>query len=145
MFAVAKVGLPNMVIPNTLDMKIMNFENHDSYMQITELYYPEHAKSQISVIVLRPMVVKNGLNDLFVHVLKANEFMVIKRETRILTKAEVAYLFKREEMHGENAQIYYSMMMQGPSELITVSKVGAVLDAHTIFNGADPYGRRRLN
>jgi hypothetical protein len=145
MFAVAKVGLPNMLIPNTLDMKMMNFENPDSYMQISELYFPEHAKSQISVIVMRPMIVKNGLNDLFVHVLKANEFMVIKREIRILTKAEVGYLFKQESMHQENAQVYFSMMMMGPSEIITVSKVGAVLDAHTIFDGACPYGRRRMN
>mgnify|MGYP000963205019 CR=1 FL=1 len=37
------------------------------------------------------------------------------------------------------------MMMAGPAEVIVVSKISAVHDCHTIFNGANPLGRRRVN
>jgi hypothetical protein len=30
-YAIAKVGLPNIIFPNTLDVKMSNFENVDSY------------------------------------------------------------------------------------------------------------------
>ena len=45
MFKIAKVGMPNLIFPNSLDVKITNFENYDSYTQITELYFPQDAKS----------------------------------------------------------------------------------------------------
>lgn len=37
------------------------------------------------------------------------------------------------------------MMTQGPSEIIVVSKLSAVFDCNTLFNGANPFGRRRIN
>jgi hypothetical protein len=37
------------------------------------------------------------------------------------------------------------MMLGGPCEVIVVSKISAVYDCNTLFNGANPYGRRRLN
>jgi hypothetical protein len=66
MFMIAKVGMPNLILPNSLDVKITNFENYESYTQIMELYFPRDAKSQLTVIIMRPVMVKNGLNDLFV-------------------------------------------------------------------------------
>jgi len=41
MFAIAKVGLPNLIMPNTLDLKFSNFENFDSYTNVSDLYFPE--------------------------------------------------------------------------------------------------------
>lgn len=37
------------------------------------------------------------------------------------------------------------MMLDGPSEVIVLSKVGAVVDVQTILEGANPFGRRRMN
>jgi hypothetical protein len=37
------------------------------------------------------------------------------------------------------------MMNSGPAEIVIVSKIGAVFDAKTLFNGAAPFGRRRIN
>ena len=47
----------------------------------------------MTTIVLRPAIVKNGLNDLFIEILKANEFVIIKKTIRMLNKAEVAHMF----------------------------------------------------
>ena len=35
--------------------------------------------------------------------------------------------------------------MEGPCELITLGKIGGQHDARTLFNGANPTGRRRQN
>ena len=37
------------------------------------------------------------------------------------------------------------MMTQGPAEIVVVSKLSAVYDCNTLFNGANPFGRRRIN
>ena len=35
--------------------------------------------------------------------------------------------------------------MAGPCEVIVISKIGAVYDTKTLFNGSNPHGRRRIN
>ena len=134
-----------MILPNTLDVKLTNYEDFDSYAAISDFHFPSTTRSQLSTVVLRPTIVKNGLNDLFLQIMKANEFLVIKRTIRMLTKAEVAYLFKAEKIKKRQSKLYYDMMMAGPAEIIVLSKISAVQDCNTLFNGANPYGRRRIN
>ena len=134
-----------MILPNTLDVKLSNYEDFDSYASISDYFFPNTAKSQHSVIVLRPVIVKNGLNDLLLQIIKANEFLILKRQIRKLTKAEVAYLFRAEKIQERNSKLYYDMMMSGAAEIIVVSKISAVYDCNTLFNGANPTGRRRIN
>lgn len=145
MFAIAKVGVANLILPNTLDVKLANYEDVDSYFSISDHFFPNTARSQHSVIVLRPTIVKNGLNDLLLQIIKANEFLVLKRQIRMLTKAEVAYLYRAEGISKRNSALYYDMMLSGASEIIVVSKISAVFDCNTLFNGANPFGRRRIN
>ena len=63
-FAIAKIGIPNLIMPNTLDVKVSNFENYDSYTTISDHFFPENSKSHQTVVVIRPMMVRNGLNDI---------------------------------------------------------------------------------
>jgi len=91
------------------------------------------------------MLVRNGLNDLLVQILKANEFVILNSKVRMLTKNEVMYLFNQENISKENEDLYVSLMLDGPCEVLVVSKVGAVPDILTILDGANPFGRRRLN
>ena len=44
-FAIAKVGVPNLIMPNTLDVKFSNYENYDSYDEISDLFFPENSKN----------------------------------------------------------------------------------------------------
>jgi len=80
-------------MPNTLDVKISNFENYDSYTTISDHFFPENSKNHQTVLVIRPMMVRNGLNDMLVQILKANECIIINSKVRMLTKNEVMYLF----------------------------------------------------
>jgi hypothetical protein len=63
----------------------------------------------------------------------------------MLSLAECAYLFRSEKIPEANNKLYFDLMMAGPCDIIILSKIGAVHDARTLFNGANPYGRRRVN
>jgi len=45
MFAIAKVGIANLILPNTLDIKLSNYEDFDSYVTISDYFFPNCAKS----------------------------------------------------------------------------------------------------
>ena len=45
-FAVAKVGISNLIMPNTLDVKLANYQDFDSYASISDLFFPNSGKSQ---------------------------------------------------------------------------------------------------
>jgi hypothetical protein len=79
-------------MPNTLDIKLTNFENYDTYTDLCDYFFPESSKTHNTVVVLRPIIVKNGLGDMMVQILRANECVVIKNKVRMLTKEEVTYL-----------------------------------------------------
>lgn len=144
-FQIAKVGPPNFIWPSTLDVKISNFENQESVLQIADMFFPEQGKVQHSLIIFRPLVVKNAINDLFVSILRLNNFLILKRKIRVLSKQEISYLFTKEKISESNAELYYNTMSEGPCEVVVVSKIAAVADAHTMVNGATPFGRRRVN
>ena len=73
------MGLPNLIMPNTLDIKLSNYENFDNYVEISDLFFPDTAKVQQTLVVFRPLIVRNGLNDLFFKILVDNEFVILKR------------------------------------------------------------------
>ena len=144
MFSIAKVGTPNMILPSTLDVQLRNFQDIDQYTQISDHFFPDNSRSQFTVVVIRPLIVKNGLNDVFVEILKANDFLVIKRKVRKLTKPEASYLCEVEEVSKGNMGLYVDAVMEGPSEIVVLSKLGAVQDARTLCHGSET-GRRRAN
>ena len=56
------------------------------------MFFPEFGKVQTTVIVFRPIVVRNEINELFVRILRLNNFVILKRKIRMLTKHEIEYL-----------------------------------------------------
>lgn len=61
---------------------------------------------QFSVVIIRPLIVKNHLNDFFVEILKANNFLIIKRQKQTFTKSEAVYLCKLEKITKDNAEFF---------------------------------------
>ena len=109
------------------------------------MFFPDLNVSSHTVIVLRPMIVRNELNNLVVNILRANEFLILKQVIRPLTAGETLYLFQQEQTSEANKALYFDLMMQGSCEILVVSKLSGVYDARTLFYGASPYGRRRMN
>jgi hypothetical protein len=91
-------------------------------------------------------MVKNGLNDILVQILKVNDFTILKRKVRMLTKAEVVFMAEQERVSGskEKCEMYYNLMMEGECEIVAVTKIGAVSDLKSIVDGSAPLGRRRI-
>ena len=145
MFAIAKLGLPNLILPSSLDIHLSNYNTYAQYLHLCDVHFPTLAESQHAVLVLRPVLVRNGLSDLMVQVLKVNEFTVLKRKRRMLSKAEVVFLAETEGVNDpDKKHMYYNLMMDGECEIVVVVKLGAVADLKTIVDGSNPYGRRRI-
>lgn len=144
-FQVAKIGLPNLIMPSTLDAKLSNFEDLDSVLQIVDKFFPDQGRVQHTMLVFRPLIVKNEINELFIQMLRLNSFVILKRKVRVLMKHEISYLYQKEGISESNRELYYNVMASGPCEIVVVSKIAAVGDAKTMINGAGPFGRRRVN
>jgi hypothetical protein len=63
---------------------------------LADAFFPKLSTSQLSVIVVRPPFVKTGLSEFLIRILKLNDFTILKRKTRMLTKPEVAFLAEQE-------------------------------------------------
>lgn len=50
---------------------------------------------------------------MFVQILKANDFIILKRKIRILKMPEIAYMAKAEGITEENADLYFNLMTEG--------------------------------
>ena len=96
------------------------------------------------MVIIRPIIVSNGLNDLFVEILRANDFLIIKRKKRVLTKQEASYLCQLEKISKDDIEHYLDTLLDGPCEILVLSKVGAVQDARTLCHGSET-GRRRTS
>lgn len=131
-----------MIFPSTLDVSLRNFQDPTHYLQLTDHFFPASSKSQLSLIVIRPVIVQNGLSDLLVEILKANDFLILDRQVRLLTRREAGHLCKLERISKGNIELALDYAMAGPSEIVVVSKLGAVADARTLCHGSET-GRRR--
>lgn len=47
-----------------------------------------------------------------------------------------------EKIEKTKQATYMDTMMDGPCEIFALSKIGAIGDLKTLFNGANPFGRR---
>lgn len=45
LFAISKVGTPNMVFPSTLDVQVRNFQDLDKYIDVCDYFFPENSRS----------------------------------------------------------------------------------------------------
>ena len=143
-FAIAKVGIPNLILPSSLDIKLSNYNAYASYLQLSDGFFPDLSTAQHSVLVMRPITVKNGLSDYLIKILKINDFTILKRKTRMLNKSEVAFMAETEQITDEKCENYYNIMMDGEVEIIVVTKFGAVSDLKSLVDGSAPLGRRRI-
>lgn len=144
MFAVAQMGQPNMILPQTLDVLVRNYQHESHYLEVADHFFPEHARNQITVIVLRPMIVRNGLSDYIVGVLRANGFIILDRCQVKLSRSQAAALCRMEKVNADQAELYIDIVMSSPNEVVVCSKIGAVQDARSIVHGSLT-GRRRAN
>ena len=133
-----------MILPSSLEIKLSNYNAYSSYLHLCDSFFPNLSKSEHSVLVIRPLMVKNGLNDFLVQILRINDFIILKRRIRKLTRAEIEYLSEKEGITDDKCETYYNMMMDSEVEIVAVTKMGARSDMKTLVDGCAPLGRRRI-
>ena len=87
---------------------------------------------------------KNKLNDLFVEILRANDFLIVKRKVVTIDREQAIKICRMEKVTKDNVDVYVDTVLAGPSEILIMSKIGAIHDAKTICSGSLT-GRRRSN
>lgn len=90
------------------------------------------------------MIVRNGLSDYFVEVMRANGFQILERTKVKLNREQATALCRMEKVSADQAELYIDIVMSSPNEVVVVSKIGAVFDARAIVHGSIT-GRRRAN
>ena len=55
------------------------------------------------------------------------------------------FLAEMENITKDKREFYYNLMMDGESEIIVMTKLGAVEDLKSIVDGSRPNGRRRIS
>lgn len=90
---------------------------------------------KIAVVVLRPFVVCNSLEELFLNVYRINGFTILKRVYKKLDTYELNYLAKLENIEDSCFQNYCTMMTLGPVCVVALSNFSGVHLASFLADG----------
>lgn len=90
---------------------------------------------KISVIVLRPFVVSNSLEELFLNVYRVNKFTILQRVYKKLENYELNYLAKIEKIESASFENYCKMMTMGPVCVVAVSNFSGIQLASFLADG----------
>ena len=90
---------------------------------------------QITCIVLRPFVVTNGLEELFLNNFRINSFNILQRRYKKLEPYELNYLAKLEGVEEDSFDVYCKMMSIGEVCIVSMSNFCAVNLASFLADG----------
>jgi hypothetical protein len=90
---------------------------------------------KITVVVLRPFVVCNSLEEIFLNVYRVNNFTILQRVYKKLENYELNYLAKLENIEPACFQNYCTMMTLGPVCVVSLANYSAVQLASFLADG----------
>lgn len=90
---------------------------------------------KIAVVVLRPFVVSNSLEELFLNVYRLNNFTILKRVYKKLDQYELNYLAKLENIEEASFQNYCTMMTLAPVCVVAMANYSGVALASFLADG----------
>jgi hypothetical protein len=93
---------------------------------------PSYLLGQRCIIVIRPLVTR--YSEIIANILRLNGFVVIQRRKQRMSMEEAHFISALEHIQEEEMNEYLEMMTAGPSELILVSKRGALFEAQALLN-----------
>lgn len=123
--------------------KITQPEIVDSLAQI--FFKQSEVDYKIAVVVLRPFVVCNNLEELFLNTYRVNKFTILKRTYKKLDAYELNYLAKLENIEEESFQNYCTMMTLGPVCVVALANFSGIhlasflADGYRDIEGASKY------
>ena len=135
-----KVGIPLVISLAAQSMESFTFTAEKEIFHLFSYFLPNLVMSSRTLLVFRPVIVRSGLDKLFLNVFKRNFFIVLQEEHRKLTVEEV-HLLGKEAKIG-NFEEFLEFMTEGECHIVAVSKLGCVEEAKTLAHGSR-LGRRK--
>ena len=100
-----------------------------------KLFRPQNFSSfQRILLIFKPFICRNKLNDILLNIFKVNNFKILTRKTLVLNDDDSNYLY-HHECPNENVSYknYYHMMTDSKCEIVLLSKFRAFPEAHAIL------------
>jgi nucleoside diphosphate kinase len=116
---------------NKLD--ILNFKSPTEKEILSNIFFPKETSYGRVLLVLRPIIVRSGLSDAILNILKLNNFNILKRKSLVLNKFQLQFLYQMEFGVEKNNNFldfeeYVKIMTDFNVEVCVLSKFGAVED-----------------
>ena len=86
------------------------------------------------MLIFKPFICRNNLNDILLNIFKVNNFNILSRKTIVLNDDDALYLY-HHECPNETISFnnYYHMMTDSNCEIILLSKFRGFSEAHAIL------------
>ena len=110
----------------------MNYYHRFSHIS---LFRPQHFSSfQRILLIFKPFICRNNLNDILLNIFKVNNFKILTRKTLVLNEDDSNYLYHHECPNEDvTYKNYYHMMTDSKCEIVLLSKFRAFPEAHAIL------------
>lgn len=118
------------------DQHIFKVSDPVAVDELCLLYFgPASRDYMLCCALLRPLVVNNGIEELFLNVFRINKFIIVKRVYKKLDDYELNYLAKVEGVEDESFDNYCQLMTGGPVCFVVMSNYSAVSLGSFLANG----------
>ena len=106
---------------------LIQYTKDDEVNLLSNILSSDYGQYSRCLLILRPIMVRSGLNSIVNEILSINKFSIIKKIERMLTDSEVKLLFKIENLEQNLYSSYKLLMQESQVELFVVSKFNCVL------------------
>lgn len=122
-------------------LDILNFKSSTEKDILSNIFFPKETSYGRVLLVLRPILVRSGLSDAILNILKLNNFSILKRKSLVLNKFQLQFLYQMEfgsgvEAEDENNFLdfekYVKIMTDFNVEICVLSKFCALEDLKLI-------------
>ena len=123
-----KIGTSIFVNPNGITdfLDLIHIKEHKEIEYLSNIFFEESIEYDRILMILRPMIVRNGLSNLILNIFKINGYCIIKRKLQVLTRREATFVFTFEELDKEFLEEYIHIMSEAQLEFVVLAKFGAV-------------------
>ena len=109
----------------------------NNFIRFNDINYiqPKNFSSyQRIMLIFKPFICRNNLNDILLNVFKVNNFNILTRKTIVLNDDDSNYLY-HHECPDESVSFnnYYHMMTDSSCEIVLLSKFRGFSEAHAIL------------
>ena len=118
------------------DQHLYRISDQRTTEDLSLLYFGSQSKDyMLCSVVLRPFIVNNGLEEIFLNVFRNNGFNIIERVYKKLNEYELNYLSKQEGIEEGSYQQYCKMMATGQVCVVVMANYSSVLLASFLADG----------